>query len=213
MGDSEVRAEEGVHAGVPHFDPGTNVLLLSPALEPAGQQACGALSTGLRSPGRDVLVVSFTGTPDDVIQRLRAQATATPPSKIGIISIGDSTRSAAATDGGSPSGPVTISTLSSPGDLTGIGITITEQLREWAGDGNQISICFDSLSMLLQYANVDRTFRFLHVFTGRLRSVDAIAHFHMDPSVHDERTLNTIKTLFDAAVEIDDNGNWRVKRR
>ena len=213
MDDSEVRAEEGVQAGVPHFDPGTNVLLLSPALEPAGRQACGALSTGSRSTGRDVLVVTFTDTPDDVIQRLRSQVTATAPSKIGIISVGDSTRSATATDGGGPTGPVAISTLSSPGDLTGMGITITEQLSDWVGDGNQIAICFDSLSMLLQYADIDRAFRFLHVITGRLRSVDAIAHFHMDPTVHDERSLNTIKTLFDTAVEFEDDGSWHVTRK
>lgn len=214
MGDSEVRTNDGTVAGIPQFDPGTNVLLLAPSLEPAGTQACGTLCTGVRSTGRNVLVISFTRTPDDVIQRLRSQATATPPSKIGIISVGDSTRSAAATDGGGgPSGPVAISTLSSPGDLTGMGITITEQLQEWVGDGNQIAICYDSLSMLLQYADVDRSFRFLHVITGRLRAVDAISHFHMDPTVHEERTLNTIKTLFDAAVEFEDDGSWRVTRR
>lgn len=213
MGDSEVRAEDGTHAGVPHFDPGTNVLLLSPALESAGRQACGALSTGARSTGRDVLVVSFTETPDDIIQRLRSRATAAGPSKIGIISVGDSTRSATATDGGGPTGPVAISTLSSPGDLTGMGITITEQLREWVGDGKQVAVCFDSLSMLLQYTDVDRTFRFLHVITGRLRKVDAIAHFHMDPTVHEDRTLNTVKTLFDAAMEFEDDGSWRVTRK
>ena len=212
MGDSEVRTDEVRQAGVPHFDPGTNVLLLSPALEPAGTQACGSLSMGAHGTGRDVLVITYTGTPDDVIQRLRSQTTATPPSKIGIISIGDTTRSATVTDGGS-TGRVAISTLSSPSDLTGIGISITERVHEWMDDGNQVAVCFDSLSTLLQYADVDRAFRFLHVITGRLRSVDAIAHFHIDPTVHDERTLNTIKTLFDAAVEFEDDGSWRVTRR
>lgn len=213
MGDSEVRAEETARAGIPHFDPGTNALLLSPALEPAGTQACGTLCTGARSTGRDILVLTFTETPDDILSRLRSQATATPPAKIGIISVGDSTRSATATDGGGPTGPVGISTLNSPGDLTGMGITITEQLREWVGDGNQIAVCFDSLSMLLQYADLDRTFRFLHVITGRLRAVDAISHFHMDPTVHEEKTLNTVKTLFDAALEFEEDGSWRVSRR
>ena len=213
MGDSDVRAEDGVGSSQLGFDPGTNVLLLSPALEAAGQQACADLATGNHPGGRDVLVVTFTGTPDDVVSRFRSQAPASSPAKMGIISVGDSTRSATAADGGVGNGPVAISTLSSPGDLTGLGITITEHLRNWAGDGNEIAVCFDSLSTLLQYASLERAFRFLHVITGRLRSVDAIAHFHMDPGVHDDRDLNTIKTLFDAAVEFDEDGSWRVTRR
>ncbi|MBO4248781.1 hypothetical protein IL252_13235 [Halomicrobium sp. IBSBa] len=43
-------------------------------------------------------------------------------------------------------------------------------------------------------------FKFLYMFTGQLRSVDAVAHFHLDPNAVDDQTVHRLKPVFDDAV-------------
>lgn len=57
-----------------------------------------------------------------------------------------------------------------------------------------------SLSTLLMYADLQTVFRFLHVFTGRIQSVGGLGVFTIDADAHDDRTMNTIKQLFDGII-------------
>lgn len=41
----------------------------------------------------------------------------------------------------------------------------------------------------------------------RIEAVDGFAHYHMDPTAHDEKALATLRSLFDAVVELKD-GAW-----
>lgn len=91
-----------------------------------------------------------------------------------------------------------------PRDLTGIGIEASKRLAEWAPLDARTVVCFDSLTTLLQYVDVKTLFRFLNLLTQRVRSVDARAHYHLDPDVHDGRTVSTLSQLVDAVVEIQD---------
>jgi hypothetical protein len=131
---------------------------------------------------------------------------------LAVVLAGEATRSAAGAasldDGPSPR----ITTVSSPGDLTGLGIEISEQLEAWADDGNQTVVCFHTLTTLFQYVDLEPAFQFLHVLTSRVRIADARAHYHVDPAAHDERELNTMRTLFDAVVAPSDDG-WTVRTR
>lgn len=91
---------------------------------------------------------------------------------------------------------------SSPVDMTGIGIKLSEALqafhRDRAVEHNRIVL--HSLTTLLMYADLQTVFRFLHVFTGRVQSVNGLGLFAIDSTVHDERTLNTLKQLFDGTI-------------
>jgi archaellum biogenesis ATPase FlaH len=126
---------------------------------------------------------------------------------MGMVSVEDSTRSVAAEGGGGatdlmgPNRPV--ETVSSPNDLTGLGIRITEFLTDWAENDNKTVVCFDSLTALLQYVELETAYEFLHIITGRMAAVDASAHFHMDPDAHEEQTIEGIATLMDAIVEVE----------
>lgn len=91
--------------------------------------------------------------------------------------------------------------------------------RNGASDGHQgrasdgrIAVCFHSVSDLLQHVGVERAFRFLHVLLVRLGSVDARAHFHLDPARHDDRTVAILSGLFDAVVEVGED-EVAVRRR
>ncbi|MFD1586794.1 DUF835 domain-containing protein [Halorientalis brevis] len=97
------------------------------------------------------------------------------------------------------------------GDLTGVGIAVSRYLDRWADDDAPITACLDSLTVLLQYTETDRVFRFLHTLTGRFMAAGASAHVHLDPRAHDDQTIATLTTLFDAVVERDGD-EWLVRQ-
>lgn len=98
--------------------------------------------------------------------------------------------------------------VSSPADLTGIGIGVSEQLRRFANsDVERTWVAFYSLSTLLMYADLETVFRFLHVLTGRVDSIEGIGFFAIDPTTHDESTVNTLKQLFDGMIELRDGSD------
>ncbi len=86
-----------------------------------------------------------------------------------------------------------------PGDLTGIGIQSSEFLTRWR-DEEGPTVVFDSLTVLLQYTSVDTAFQFLHVFTSRVRDADGRGYYYLNPTAHDDKTVATLKQLFDDLV-------------
>ena len=103
--------------------------------------------------------------------------------------------------------------INSPGDLTGLGIGASEQLRRFAeADTERVRAGFHSLSTLLMYSEVETVFRFMHVLTGRLDGVGGLGLFAIDPTTHEEGTVNTLKQIFDAAIELRQGENGREIR-
>ena len=103
---------------------------------------------------------------------------------------------------------------SSPSDMTGVGVKVSsllEKFRDKRGNkGNRVLV--DSVSTLLMYSNLETVFRFLHVFTGRIRSIDGLGIFVIDSGMHDEKDYLTLRQLFDGVVEIEcDNEDARAR--
>ncbi|WP_144904996.1 DUF7504 family protein [Halobellus captivus] len=92
-----------------------------------------------------------------------------------------------------------VETVANPSNLTGVGMKSTPYISDWT---NPI-VAVDSLTVLLQYADSQSVYRFLHVLTTRLRAADATGLFFLDPMVHDDQTVELLKTLFDAVVECE----------
>jgi hypothetical protein len=120
---------------------------------------------------------------------------------------------------GNPDGPsdsdrqdVDVRSMPNMADLTGLAIEISQFLEGNRHRSADAAICFHSLTSLLQFVDVDRAFRFLHVLVGRIEATDAVAHFHLDRTGHDTQTVGMLTTLFDAVVEPDDD-EWTVRRR
>ena len=182
-----------------------SALLLSPSLSGDADGACAELMCPADPSSQNVLWVAYAGSPDAQLDRFR-ETTTQQPTNVGIVSVEDSTRSVAASngDGGFGAGPV--DTVSNPNDLTGVGISITEFLRRWMDNDARTVVCFDSLTAMLQYADVETAYEFLHVVVSRVYATDAVAHFHMDPGAHDRRTVAQVSSLMDAVIELDDDG-------
>lgn len=196
-----------------------NVLVLAPSMASQDGEACTNLLSVAAHDEEAVVSVTFNESPDARIEAWRANGGPDDPAKLGFVVVGDEMRSAAASQpvAGGPSidgvGP-TIVSVSSPGDLTGIGIKLGNFLEDWADDDHRLVLCFHTLTTFLQYADLRPVFRFLHVLTGRVAAADGVAHYHLDPSAHDEKTVNTLLALYDAVVELDgDDGRWQVRRR
>ena len=121
-----------------------------------------------------------------------------PLSKIGIIDC------VAKTLGKEVAETENVKIANSPVDLTGIGVKISHFFEEFIMKKNipNIQLHVDSLSALMMYSNLQTVFRFLHVFTGRIKAAGALGLFLVEDGMHDEKDIVTLKQLFDGMVEI-----------
>jgi hypothetical protein len=126
------------------------------------------------------------------------------PERLGVVDVGG-------VDSGEDWGFPT-ETVSDSGDLTGIGIAVTHFVKRWASTPEPTVVCFDSLTPLLHYSDLDRCYRFLDVTTSRLAQVCAVSHAHLNPGAHDEQAIQSLMSVFDAVVERDDDSDeWVVR--
>jgi len=109
-----------------------------------------------------------------------------------------------------PRTDVKIETVSDSNDLTGIGISATQLVKQAAGSEEPTVVCFDSLTPLLQYSEIQRCYKFLDVTTSRLSKVCAVSHAHLNPRAHDAQTVEQLSTVFDTVIKYDD-GEWVVR--
>lgn len=194
-----------------------SVLLLAPAMGTAEGDACSDLLSVVSEDRAAVVCVSFNESPDARIEHWRAAGGPTDPASLGFVVVGDGVRSAttAIAPSAAPAAGIgpTVATVSSPGDLTGLGIKLGRFLADWADDDTQVLLCVHTLTTWLQYVDFRSAYRFLHALTGRVRAAGGVAHFHLDPTAHDEGTVNSLLGLCDAAVRAGDDGTWEVQRR
>lgn len=175
----------------------TTVLLASRTLVGDDGDACASLLARAASDDGPVLWVSYTRTPADCVRRVREEAGV--PDRGVVVTVGESRG-----DGADLDPAVTVESIDSPTDLTGLGIALRRHLDEWP-DGHA-AICFDSLTSLLQYVDLETAYEFLQVVCGQTHHADAVAHFHLDPDAHEERTIATLTSLVDAAVVCEEEG-------
>jgi KaiC/GvpD/RAD55 family RecA-like ATPase len=196
----------GVFSDV-EIEDGTNLLIAGPPMTGKYALALDFLGAGVRR-GEGAIVVSTKDTAGRVSDDLAASA----ESVVGPVGVVDAVTKH---QGTTPQVAEFVRYVSSPVDLTGIGIELSELLREFyhEQDVTENRILLHSLSTLLMYSDLQTVFRFLHVFTGRVHSADALGVFVIDDSAHDTQTLSTLKQLFDGVIEVedaDDGGRARL---
>jgi len=208
--------EEATEPAADPLHDASNVLVLSDSLDTDTRASYYDTLLPDEAPDMCVLAVEYTRGPDRWLDEWRRHV-GRPPAETAIISVDDATRSAAA-------GPVdpsvyedddtghAVSVVESPGDLTGLGITVGGRLKQWEGNDGPVLVTVDSLTVLLQYVDLKRAFRFLHVMVNRVKSAGAVGHYHMDPAAHDEQTVATLASVFDAVARHED-GEWRITAR
>ncbi|MUV85669.1 hypothetical protein GJ631_03515 [Natronomonas sp. CBA1123] len=131
---------------------------------------------GLSERSERVLLVGYAGSNVESLRTRLAERSTDPP----------------------PVRELDVGTDVEPSDLTGLGIAVAESLRP------DTAVCFDSLTAMLQYADRERAFQFLHALGERCASAEATAHFHLDPEAADETTTAALSTLVDVVVDTED---------
>jgi hypothetical protein len=179
------------------------VLLLDEMAEDEVGEHCDGLMGGPAADQRAELVVSF---PENVTDRLDFSSLSggRQPTKRGIVTVGETMQAAGA---GRPdfSDPIVEQTVADPTDLQRLGEVVSQFCGVWDDAGYDIVVCFDSLTDLLATNDPEVVFQFCHVLSGRLESVDAVAHFHLDPNAHGQQLQLTFEQIFDETLveEID----------
>ena len=185
-------------------DAGTNLLIEGPPMSGKRQLGFQILADGV-ADGEGAIVVTTKDGADRVLEDFADIAGVESPT-VGVVDCVTKQQGM-----GSRRESDLVRYASSPNDLTGIGIELSELLRTLY-EGRQVTqnrILLHSLSTLLMYSDLQTVFRFMHVFTGRVQSADALGVFVIDASAHDEQTVSTLKQLFDGIVTVregDDGG-------
>ncbi|WP_096393453.1 recombinase RecA [Halorubrum trapanicum] len=192
----------------PHFDaevdPGTNILLTGPPLSGKRSIMMDVLAAGT---DRDEGAIVVT-TKDGADRVLRDYEKRTPYEGKPVAVVDCVTRQ----QGGDTRESDRIKYASSPVDMTGIGIKLSEFLQAFGDRGIERNrVMVHSLSTLLMYSDLQTVFRFLHVFTGRVQSVDGLGLYSIDSTAHDDQAMNTLKQLFDGIVTVPEDGEPEIR--
>ncbi len=174
------------------IEPGTNVLIAGPSMAGKRTLAFDILRAGA-SRGEGSIVITTKDSAENVVEEFDPEAT------LGVVDCVSKQRGDELID------DPRVKYASSPVDMTGIGIKLSETLEEFH-NGRGVThnrVLLHSVSTLLMYSDLQTVFRFLHVFTGRIQSADALGLYVIDSTAHDEQTMNTLKQLFDGVVRLE----------
>ncbi|MHC3437237.1 RAD55 family ATPase [Natrialbaceae archaeon A-gly3] len=182
------------------IQPGTNVLIEGAPLTGKRDLAFDALASGANM-GEGTIIVTTKDSAGKILSEFNGLVDAESQSDVGVVDCVTKQRGI-----GTVEEDPRIKYASSPVDMTGIGIKLSEFLQDFYEERGltQNRILLHSVSTLLMYSDLQTVFRFLHVFTGRVQSADALGMYVIDSTAHDDQTMNTLKQLFDAVIRVEE---------
>jgi hypothetical protein len=180
------------------FDSGTS-LLLSGDSRTVRASLLDAIAEGLDA-GETVILITADTSAKSIVGALRERGSLAPD-RLGIVDVTNE-KGPEEIDG------VPVAQLSSPSDLTGMSLEFAKHLERFqkTGKGERVRIGLLSVSTLLMYGELQTVFRFLHVFTSRIRSAELFGLFALDPGMHEDKATNTIRAIFDAEASVSEDG-------
>ncbi len=181
------------------IEPGTNLLIAGPPLTGKRQIAFDILASGA-DRGDGSIIVTTKDSADKVLKSFADSISPGTDPNLGVVDCVTKQRGI-----GSVDDDPRVKYASSPVDMTGIGINLSEFLQDFYEERGvtENRVLLYSVSTLLMYSDLQTVFRFLHVFTGRIQSADAMGVYIIDSTSHDAQTMNTLKQLFDASIELE----------
>lgn len=177
-----------------------NTLLRAPALDRDAEARIYDVLSQTAPRETNLLVINYRDGPDKWLVDWQQHA-GRPPADLGFIHVGETTRSAATTSQATTTSFGFLDAVRNPADLTGLGIQTSKYLERWVDTDHSIIPYFDSLTSLLQFVDLNKAYRFLHVLSGRVKSVDGHAYYRIDPDAHESQTVATIQNVMDDAID------------
>ncbi|MBE0521144.1 MAG: recombinase RecA [Candidatus Methanoperedenaceae archaeon] len=177
---------------------GSNIMLIGPPMSGKETILNNIMYNGAVKNGNAVIKVTTRNPASQILEWFNENNMSLPDSKIGIIDCITKTIGKEAVE------TENIKIANSPVDLTGIGVKISQFFEDFFIKKKiaEIQLHVDSLSTLMMYSNIQTVFRFLHVFTGRIKAAGAMGLFLVEDGMHDEKDIITLKQLFDGLIEV-----------
>lgn len=177
---------------------GSNIMLIGPPMSQKGIILNNIMYHGSVKNENAVIKVTTRESAEQILEWFNRNKLELPLSRIGIVDC--ITKSF----GGSVSENDNIKIASSPVDLTGIGVRIGQFFEDFILKKNilKTQLHIDSVSTILMYSNIQTVFRFIHVFTRRIKAAGALGIYVVESGMHDEQSIATLKQLFDGVIEI-----------
>ncbi|MFB6120495.1 MAG: hypothetical protein ABEJ68_05195 [Halobacteriaceae archaeon] len=190
------------------IDPGTTLFVAGPSLSRADDLARALVLAGDGEEGS--LFVSTNQPAGKLLDECERLVPGFDPARTGVVDCtgqesADETRAR-------------VETVSTPGDLTGIGIEFSMLYETLHAEGvEHVRAGVLTVSTLLMYADLRAVFRFMHTLSSRISTTDGVGVFVIDPDTHDEQTVNTLNQVCDGRVEVQEtdaagaDGELRVR--
>lgn len=109
-----------------------------------------------------------------------------------------------------PLSPTHVEAASSPADVTGIGVGVTNHLRSIPSDRVRLGLV--SLSPIVDRIGPERAFAFCHVLMSRIDAADHLGLFVVDPTRHEPEHVRVFQSLTDGALNFRSVGDAREVR-
>ena len=178
------------------LSPGSTVLVQCSSQDDRKHDARRDLLGVTEASDRNILLIQYRAMKTD-----RLAAIAEAAQRVKVITVGCSqTVPNTVTD------TVEVININNPNDVTRLGILSTKTLDDWQPLDGEVAVSLDPLDVLFRYKSVEGTFRFLHIFLGKLSAGGAVSSFFVNPSASNPQDVNTLKPLFDHILNVDAAG-------
>lgn len=173
--------------------PGTQVLGVSPPMLGLRRLMDRYVEQGL-DDGEGCVIVTTTQDAASVVASIEDRVDDEAFDRLGVI---DATSQEPA-----PSTlPCRVESISSPADLTGIGIALSKLLESFVdADLEGYRVLVDSVSVLLVYSGFERVYQFLHTVTNQLDTIDGSSVWLLSGDT-DQAQIDRFVGLFDGVLE------------
>lgn len=187
---------------------GSQVLVISPSGHSITDEVCAGFLASGEASEKDVMFVTSAQSPGDRLQICRNSVDWTS-GEVAVVEVGDigGTDSVETVNGD----PVLTKRVTSPKNLSKIGLLITQIMKGWSNNDRPSMLCFHTLSSISGYVQNQALFQFLFTLQAKLDSYGVSAHYHMGADQHDDQELNTLKTIFDVVIRVSANGEIDVE--
>lgn len=176
---------------------GSNILMIGPPMSQKEIILYNIIYHGAAVNENAFILVTTHDSGAQILEWFKENKPAFPLKGIGIIDC------ITKTIGGNSAESENIKKVVSPLDLTGIGVRIGMFFEDFLkNDFNKIQLHINSLSTLLMYSNINTVFRFIHIFTGRIKAAGGLGIYVLERGMHDEQAIATLQQLFDGVIEI-----------
>jgi hypothetical protein len=196
--------------------PGVDVLPVGTNLLLVGNESTGAVTATYRllasAPRYQESVVLMTTDRAAAAHIAAYRSELADPDGLDHLFLVDGSRSGPERDAG-PLSPANVEAASSPADVTGLGVGLTNHLRS-IGDG-RARLGLLSLSPVVDRLGTEKAFAFFHVLTSRVRQAGLLGLFVVDPTRHEAKHVRILQSLVDGSLRfrLADDGRRQFRGR